>query len=85
LRARDRQLDDAERRRWSAMRGEFEAVAPRLDRVAGAAMVAGSPPTRRGSTSRSPARRSPPPTGSSSIERRNEVASSATMAARDLS
>src|SRR5213078_3662772 len=39
-RARDRRLDDVERRRWRAMRREIEAVAADPDRVAGAAMAA---------------------------------------------
>ena len=38
-RARDRQLDDAERRRWSAVRRELEAVAADPERVASAAMA----------------------------------------------
>ncbi|TMQ02889.1 MAG: hypothetical protein E6J90_48000 [Deltaproteobacteria bacterium] len=39
-RARDRPLDDVERRRRSAMRRELEAVAADPDRVAGTAMAA---------------------------------------------
>jgi hypothetical protein len=38
-RARDRQLDDAERKRWSAMRRELEAVAADPARVTAAAMA----------------------------------------------
>jgi hypothetical protein len=39
-RACDRQLDDAERRRWSTMRRELAAVAAGPERVAGAAVAA---------------------------------------------
>ncbi|TMQ09053.1 MAG: hypothetical protein E6J90_15980 [Deltaproteobacteria bacterium] len=39
-RARDRQLGDVARRRWSAMRRELVTVAADPDRVAGAAMAA---------------------------------------------
>ena len=38
--ARDRQLDDAERRRWSAMRRELEAIVADPERVSGATMTA---------------------------------------------
>jgi hypothetical protein len=38
--ARDRSRDEPERRRWSAMRRELEAVASQPERVAGAAMAA---------------------------------------------
>jgi hypothetical protein len=38
--ARDRSLDDAPRRRWSAMRRELEAIASAPDRVAAAALPA---------------------------------------------
>lgn len=37
--ARDRRRDEPERRRWSAMRRELEAVASQPERVAGAAMA----------------------------------------------